>query len=121
MSAVTRDYIIEQGAIFTRVYSKKDTDGNLIPLAGYGARMQARTSIGSSEKIIDLDSQVGGTTELTVNTSTNKITLSLSAVTTAALMKTTLVYDLEVYNISDPTIVYRWLEGKLTLSKEVTR
>lgn len=121
MSAVTRNYTIEQGATFTRIWSKKDSNGEVIDLTGYAARLQARVALKAPAAIIDLDTENSSSNELQIDYDTNEVILNLSAETTETFYMNSLVYDMEVYNIINPNVVFRWLQGEFAISKEVTR
>jgi hypothetical protein len=76
--------------------------------------MQIRETVASSSTLVSLTNTAG----ITLSSSAPNIVLSISATDTAALNFTEAVYDLELVNSGT---VYRVLEGKVTLSKEVTR
>ena len=120
MAAGIYNFTIEQGATFTRTLKYKNSDGTPISLAGHAVRMQLRTSISSTTKIIDL-TETQGTNDSVITVGgdgNNEITIVITAVDTAAMSFDTAVYDLE---IESSNIVTRLLQGKIKLSKEVTR
>ena len=93
-------------------------DGQLIykppvDLAGATARMQIRAQVGGAV-LLELTTANGGL----AFTGPGTITRTLSAAQTAALTWTEAVYDLEV-EYADST-VQRYLQGKVTVSREVT-
>jgi hypothetical protein len=85
-------------------------------ISGYTARMQLRRSLADSTILLDLTSGAG---QLLVGTANGLVTLTLTATATAALSFATAVYDLEL--VSGSGVVDRIAQGKITLSKEVTR
>jgi len=113
--AARLDLTIEQGATFTYNLTWRDGTGAVKALgSGWTARLQIRETISSSTTLASLTNTAGITL---ANTSPN-VVISISATDTAALSFTNAVYDLELVNSGT---VYRILEGKVTLSKEVTR
>lgn len=86
-------------------------------LAGYTARMQARTSIAATTTLLSLDSATGG---IVIDDTTKTIKLLLSAVATAAITWTSGVYDLEM--VSGSGAVEKVAFGPIRVAlKEVTR
>lgn len=84
-----------------------------VDLAGATARMQIREQVGGAV-LLELTTENGG---LAI-TAPGTITRTLSATQTAALAWTDAVYDLEV-QYPDGT-VQRYLQGAVTVSREVT-
>jgi hypothetical protein len=106
---------IEQGATFTHVLTWKDELDVAINLTGATARMQVRDSI-DGEVLIELTTE---NDRLSIPVGTDgKIHLEISATDTAAMTWVKGVYDLEVVIGSTVT---RLVEGKVKVSKEVTR
>jgi|TARA_B110000285_G_C14870657_1_gene489015 hypothetical protein len=120
MAAGIYNFTIEQGSTFTRTFKYKDATGTAISLADHSIRMQLRTSIGNSSTVISLtETQGANDSVITVGgTSNNEITVTITATDTAAMSFDTAVYDLEIQTGSTVT---RLLQGKIKLSKEVTR
>jgi hypothetical protein len=112
MAAGKYDFVIEQGATFSRAIDVSDV---ITSLVGFTARMQVRPSVTSSTTYLSLTDTSG----LLIDTSLSTITISLSAATTLAQTWTTGVYDLEL--VSSSSDVTRLLEGTVTISPEVTR
>lgn len=88
-----------------------------VNLVGYVARMQVRANLAATSKILDLDSSLKG--GITLGGSEGVITITVGAATTALLNFASAVYDLELE--SPDGSVYRLLEGRISLRKEVTR
>jgi len=120
MAAGIYNFIIEQGATLTRTFKYKDSAGDAIDLSGHSVRMQLRTSIGATDTIADLtETQGANDSVITVGgTGNNEILVTITATDTAAMSFDTAVYDLEIQTGSTVT---RLLQGKIKLSKEVTR
>ena len=120
MAAGIYNFTIEQGATFTLTLKYKNSDGTPISLAGHAVSMQLRTSISSTTKIIDL-TETQGTNDSVINvggTGSNEIEVIITATDTAAMTFKDAVYDLEIQSGAEVT---RLLQGKVRLSKEVTR
>ena len=120
MAAGIYNFTIEQGATFTRTFKYKDANGDALSLSSHDVRMQLRTSISSNSTIISL-TEVAGTNGSVITVGgagNNEILVTISATDTAAMSFDTAVYDLEIESSS---VVTRLLQGKIKLSKEVTR
>lgn len=114
MSAAVNNIIIEQGTTWYLGLILKKSNGIPVNLTGYSARGQIRRSHKKDEVVlaeftVDIDPKV----------KTGKIALSLSEEQTTALTFTTAVYDVELIDANG--IVKRLIQGKVTLSPEVTR
>lgn len=117
MAAGRYRLVIEQGATLDQLIRWRDGDGALVDLTGYTARCQVRASFASETKLIDLTTENGG---IELGGAAGTIRLLASAETTAALALTGLgVWDLEL--VSPGGVVTRLLEGRVVLSREVTR
>jgi hypothetical protein len=116
MSAGSYDLYIEQGATLSLPIIWKDSDGNVINITGYTARMQVRQTRPSTTVLLSATTENG---KLVIDGSNGKVTISLSATDTSAITWLTGVYDLEL--ISGSGVVTRLIEGSVTVSQEVTR
>ena len=122
MAAGKYSFTIEQGATFTRTFKYKDADGNPFDLDGYTVRMQIRTSHSSLAPIDTFDNGGEGGFDLTAAAGAsekNIITLTISAAQTAAFTFDQALYDIELE--SGGGVVTRLLQGKIKLSREVTK
>jgi len=138
MASGKYSFIIEQGSTvdFDIVY--KDSSGDRVDLTDYEARMQIRPSVSSTDIICKLSSslQVDGTGldmtppsgSTTLPKTSGSIRLYISAYSSSQFSSgsniswSTAHYDLEIYSGSGvTTTVNRILEGKVKLTKEVTR
>lgn len=107
------NFVCPQGATFNKTLTWR-IDEVTVDLAGYTARMQVRENYKSPAAKLDLTTENGGI----VLGAEGLITLEIDAATTAALKARDYVYDLEL--VTNDT-VYRLLEGKFTVTPEVTR
>jgi len=110
MSAGRYDLIIEQGTTFRRVIKLKQPDGTLVNLQDWQARGQIRATVDAATSLAFT---------CAVNEGTSEITISLTAVQTAAMAPGRHVYDLEVVDISGN--ILRLMKGILKVDPEVTR
>lgn len=126
MAAGKYSFLIEQGATLSFELQYKDSAGTPIDLTGYTARMQIRSSVDSTTTIASLTSTLtadgtglnlsgsSGTKPL----SSGSIGVYISAASSSLFTFNEGVYDLEL--VSGSTVT-RLIEGKVKLSKEVTR
>jgi len=131
MAAGIYNFTIEQGTTFERTFKYKDADGNPLDLSNHSVRMQIRSDkadnttsflheFGSGSEfatagsggLFILSSSVG-------NSEIDQFTLHISASTTANMSFESALYDIEIENTG--SIVTRLLQGKIKISKEVTR
>lgn len=126
MAAGKYSFTIEQGATFQLELQYKDANNDPINLSEYSGRMQIRSSVSDSTVLLQLSSSraedgtglnFSGSNGSTPPAS-GSIGVYISAVSSSALTFSEAVYDLEIYSGS---FVARLLEGKVRLSKEVTR
>ena len=103
---------IEQGANLTSTVTVSDTQGDAVNLSTYSASAQIRKSYYSSS---------ANTLTATITGNANgQITLSMSAVDTAALTPGRYVYDLTITNSVDNAVT-RVVEGTAVVLPSVTR
>jgi hypothetical protein len=124
MAAGKYNFIIQQGSTFRRLIQYTDSNGSPIDLTDYSARMQIRESVDSNVVLVNLTTNVGSDgSGIVITPASGTLDITLSAVSSSQLSFTgEAVYDLEIYSGSgDSTYVARILEGKVKLSKEVTR
>tara|TARA_R110000737_G_scaffold51736_1_gene73227 strand:+ start:96 stop:473 length:378 start_codon:yes stop_codon:yes gene_type:complete len=125
MAAGNYSFTIEQGTTFTRIFKYKDEDGNPVDLTGYDVRMQIRSTYDSAT----LASLTSGSGDFVLSvpidaisphtTTKNQIKLTISATNTAAYNFDQALYDIELE--SETGVVTRLLQGKIKLSREVTK
>ena len=111
MAAGTYNFTIEQGATFSRVLTLQE-NGSAMSLSGYSAASQFRSTHESS-------TVVGTITSTVSNASAGQITLSMTATQTGAIDEGIYVYDVEI--TSGAGAVTRIMQGKVTLTPQVTR
>jgi hypothetical protein len=85
-------------------------------LTGYTARMQARSSVGAADTLLDLTTENSG---IVIDPATGTIELRIDATDTAALAWTQGVYDLELVDATGFTT--RLAQGSVSVEREVTR
>ena len=126
MAAGKYSFIIEQGATTNLNVQWTNASGSAVDLTGYEARMQIRPGIEANDVYISLSSslQPDGT-GLNLSGSCNcnppqsgSIGIYISAYSSSLLNFTEAFYDLEMVNGREVT---RLLEGRVKLSKNVTR
>jgi len=110
---------IQQGATFSLPLTWVDPDGDPIDLTGYDLRMQVRRNVADLEPgdpLVDLTIGEGITVTSAVG---GAFTLRIAPTTTAILPIGPWVYDVEAESSGGD--VTRLLEGRATVSGEVTR
>jgi len=110
------DMTIYQGASFDTTLTWKVGDpATPVNLTGYTARLQVRSSTDAATTALELTTANGG---IVLGGAAGTIALAVSATATAALSPGYYVYDLELVNGATVT---RLVEGRVTVSAEVTR
>ena len=111
MAAGTYNFIIDQGATFTRQLTVKENN-SVMDLTGYSVASKMRSTHDSGTVV--------GTFTCSITTATSGIiTMAMTASTTAAIEEGIYVYDLEI--TSGSGTVTRLLQGEVTVNPEVTR
>lgn len=111
--AGNHDFSIDQGTTWNRLLALAQ-NGVAINLTGFTARMQLRRTKSQTDYDLSLTTENGG---LTITPLTGQIMVSMTEEQTA-LLSGSYFYDLELVSGS---VVARYLEGKISLSPEVTR
>lgn len=112
MAAGTYNLVIDQGSDFGITLTLSE-DGSAKDLSNYSARAQLRSKKSSTS--------VAATFTCTViDASNGKIKMELTNSETAALSAGIYYYDLEIHTSNDANVT-RLLEGKATVTQEVTR
>ena len=134
MAAGIYNFTIEQGTTFQRTFKYKDSNGDPLDLTNHEIRMQIRNdkadNTGSFLHEFDLSSSLesalsGGLFMLSSSSAgqavskLDQFTLFISASTTTSMSFESAVYDIEIEDTG--SIVTRLLQGKIKISKEVTR
>ena len=107
---------IPQGTTYTHDFNYVEEDGTVINLAGFSARLQFREEKGTSTFFHEATT---ANTGLIIDAALGRITLIISDSASSAFTSYSGVYDLEL--ISAGAVVNRIVEGKVTVSQEVTR
>lgn len=122
MAAGTHNITIEQGATFL-LPIQLSTGGTVaeggtpVILTGCEIRMHIRKRVADTTPLLELSTLTG---EITITDDVlGKFEIELPEATTAAIAWASGVYDLEVETIGG--FVKRYLQGKVKVSKEVTR
>jgi hypothetical protein len=120
-SAGIHHFICDQGATFRKTLTLKESDGSLVNLNGYTARMKIKDEVGGT-LIKSLTSASGGGLSIggsAGNNANGEIDILISASdTTSFSAPTTAVYDIET--VTSGGIVDRILQGKFIINPEVT-
>jgi len=110
--AAVANLSIDQGSTFTSDITVKDINGNVFDLTGYTAVAKLAKGYSSTR------TRTAMTTAFATDRTTGVLTISLTAVQTAALDAERYVYDVEI--ISSSNTVTRVLEGIITVRPEVS-
>ena len=116
MAAGELDLVIEQGATFQKKLIWQDATGTPIDITGYIGRMHIRETQDATTILVDLNTSNG---RITLGGTNGEIDLLIDATDTEALDFGSAVYDLELEDTGG--VVTRLVEGKVSLSLEVTR
>ena len=114
MSAATTNLIIDQGATWNITLTYKNSDGSPINLTGYTAALQLRTSYDASSAALSLSSGSG----IVLGGTAGTIAVTATATQTGSLTAGEYVYDLE---ITSSSVVTRLVQGRITVTPQVTR
>ena len=126
MAAGKYSFIIEQGATTNFQINWNDESGSGVDLSGYHARMQIRPQVEASEVYLSLSSSLSNDSTGIHLSGSNRITpvqsgsigIYISAYSSSLLNFGEAYYDLEMVKGNEVT---RLLEGRVKLSKNVTR
>jgi hypothetical protein len=127
MAAGKYSFVIEQGATTNIQVNWTDENGSPIDLTGYQARMQIRPGVESDLVYLSLSSSLQGACNTGINLSgsngttpleSGSLAIYISAQSSSLLDFNEAYYDLELERGCEVT---RLLEGKVKLSKNVTR
>lgn len=111
MAAGTYNFILEQGATFTRTLTVQE-NGSAMNLTGYSVASKMRSTHDSGTVV--------GTFSCTIsNASGGVIVMTMTSSTTGNIEEGMYVYDIEI--TSSAGTVTRLMEGNVTVTPEVTR
>jgi hypothetical protein len=108
--------VCPQGSTFSRTLTYK-IDEDPVNLTGYHARLQIREFNYSQNFVLGLDSSQS-LNNIYTGGSAGTIDINIQPVITKDFVPGNYVYDLEIYTSSN---VYRLIQGKFTVTSEVTR
>ena len=114
MAAGLYDITIEQGVTFQLNLTWKDSNDAPLNLTGYSARMQVRETYDSEDTLVSLTSPG----DITLGGALGTILITIQPAVTSILQFVEGVYDLELVSAG---VVTRLLQGKATISREVTK
>lgn len=124
MAAGQYNFTIEQGVTVKKQFTYKNAAGTPVNIGtGYNVRMQIRNTIDSTTKIGDFDTETNNflsVIETSGSAISGTIELLIPATSTSLYTFDTAVYDLELEHTATKTVT-RLLQGRIKLSKEVTR
>lgn len=118
VTAANLDIVMEQGATFERNLYYKDSNGNPVDVTSYTAAMHVRKHKGSGVALLTLTSSAG---YIVLSGEAGHIEIHIPANEMDDLDFVWAYYDLELYPEGDTSQAFRLLEGRISLSKEVTR
>jgi hypothetical protein len=107
---------MDQGATFERSLTVRNSDGTLVDLSGYQARMHIRLEMEDDNYLALLTTENG---RIVLGGSEGTIYLTLPPEVTSTLRRDC-VYDVELIE-TESSKVYRLLKGLVRVSDEVTR
>jgi len=113
MSAGTYNFTLEQGTTFNRALSLQE-NGAAMNLTGYSVASQMRSTHDSSAVV--------GTFQCSVaNASGGTISMQMASGATTNIEEGVYVYDVEITNSGGSGSIKRILQGRVTVTPEVTR
>jgi hypothetical protein len=107
--------VCPRGSTFQRTLTFR-IGRNAVDITGWTARMQVRERYDAESTLININTENDG---IVLGDASGTISLYISSVTTAGVPAGTHVYDLELINTTGE--VTRLIEGKFTVTPEVTR
>jgi len=110
MSVIKEDLVIPQGTAYSKTFSVKDSNGDLMNLSGYTANSQMRREFTSNTVTLSFTTAVdtGG-----------YVTISTTPAQTSPIEARRYLYDVEINDGSDN--ITRIREGIITLTPEITK
>jgi hypothetical protein len=108
---------VEQGSTYKLALYWLNSANSPINMAGYSAKMQIRSSTGSSVVLLELDSS--DSDQIQIYETQGAINLTIGYEQTALLPPSVAVYDLEVKSAEN--VVTKLIKGRCRIEGEVTR
>lgn len=118
MGVANHNFEIPQGARFHNIMIYRDVNGNPVDLSGYTAEMHIRKFKADTDLILELNTSNG---YLILGGALGTITIDTPGSITDILDFKWGYYDVELYPAGDVNNTIRILEGRIELSKQVTR
>ena len=118
MASAEYDLKIEQGTTNVIVVAYKDSAGVAVTLTSYTARMIIRQTIDSAVALVTATTEHG---KIAITGATGLVTITLPATETDDYAWLNGYYDLEIVSPTPSFTVTRLLQGKVTVSREVSR
>ena len=115
MTAGIYNFMMDQGSVFSVALVYTDSSNVPINLTGFTAKMQLRQNYNSTDADLTLATATG---EIVIVGATGSITVSATAVQTAALSPGFYVYDLELTSGAN---ISRLIQGQVTVAEQVTQ
>jgi hypothetical protein len=119
-AAATWNIVCDQGKTFIRTIQYGSIVSNtFVPFdnTSWDARMQLRTTYTSEDVVVDLSSTAG---DIFLSGETGEVTITISSDIMANLLGK-YVYDLELYQGSNPEIVRSPVRGEIIVRPETTK
>lgn len=116
MAATNITLLIEQGIPFNQKFRAKNEDNSNKNLIGFTARMQFRSSVGSSVVVLEATT---ANLKLVIDVSNSIVEIKLSEADTKLFIYKQYVYDIELVDATN--VPLRFIQGTATISPEVTR
>ncbi len=116
MPAAKIDLTIEQGTTYRQTFTWQDANGVPIDITGWTARMQIRAT---KESVTFLEELTTANAGIVIGGITGTVEIVITSAKTTAYAFAQAVYDLELIDTSSE--ITRFLEGRITISYEVTR
>lgn len=110
------DFKLNQGTDLTVPFCLSDESGEPCNLLGFTAQMQLRVNTASGKLVDTLTSENGG---ISIDPEKGVLSLAFKHEKTSQYPATCLAYDIEL--VSTDNNITRIVEGKITVSPEVTR
>lgn len=121
MAAGVLNLSIEQGATYRKSMTwKTGTPLAVVPLTGYTARMQLRRAVTDTLPLVSITDVLSASGQIVLGGVAGTVEIHITDTATMSLL-TGGVYDLELMPPSPSTDVKRLIQGKYTLSLNVTR
>jgi|10_taG_2_1085330.scaffolds.fasta_scaffold01174_2 hypothetical protein len=113
MSAIAVNLSITQGDTFSIRLEIRDSEGEADDLTLYGIRGSVKNKYSDTTALLDLSPTI-------FNATLGQVDIDVPSTLTENLPITEAVYDVEKYLLTDNSIVFKIIKGKMSISPEVT-